>query len=178
MDPARRARPGTADGPQLRAGKRGGPAYALGGLLERGSCIRHPPSKRRHAPFASRHDLTEGSTKQLDCITQLLPIRDALAVRSGKWKVLLLSSVRQGNQRFSASQKSILGLHSKVLAEELSDLEAHQLLARTVHNEYPVSGQYRATAYARLVKKVRLELHAWEMNDRQQMLGHGLPSAS
>ena len=103
--------------------------------------------------------LTQGSTKQLDCITQLLPIRDALAVRSGKCKVLLLS-VRQGNQRFSAIQKSILGLHSKVLAEELSDLEAHQLLARTVRDEYPVSGQYRATAYARLVKKVRLKLHA------------------
>lgn len=37
--------------------------------------------------------LSKGTTKQLDYITQMLPIWDALEVISGKWKVLILSSV-------------------------------------------------------------------------------------
>ncbi len=104
--------------------------------------------------------LSEGKTKNLDCIEQILPIRDALEVISGKWKVLILTSIMHDNRRFSEIQRIIPEINPKVLSNELKDLEEHQLIQRIVHDEYPVLIEYVATEYSRSLKKVMLELHS------------------
>lgn len=115
--------------------------------------------------------LTEGTTKRVACIEQMMPIRDALEVISGKWKVLILTSIMQGNRRFTEIQSSIPKINPKVLAKELKDMEQHQLIRRTMHEDYPVLIEYSATEYSRTLKKVMLELHAWGVNHRKQILG-------
>lgn len=116
--------------------------------------------------------LTDGTTRQLDCITQMLPIRDALEVISGKWKVLIITAIMHGNRRFTEIQASIPKINPKVLAKELKDLEEHQLIRRIVHeDDYPVRIEYVATEYSRTLKKVMLELHDWGVNHRKQILG-------
>lgn len=115
--------------------------------------------------------LTEGKTKQMDCLDQILPIRDALDVISGKWKVLILTSIMRDNRRFSEIQRSIPKINPKVLAKELKDMEEHQLIQRIVHEEYPNLIQYTATEYSRSLKKVMMELHSWGVNHRKQLLG-------
>lgn len=115
--------------------------------------------------------LTEGKTKHLDCLDQILPIRDALEVISGKWKVLILTSIMRGNGRFKEIESSVPQINPKVLAKELKDLEQHQLISRIVHDEYPVRIEYTATEYARTLKPVMMELHAWGVNHRKKILG-------
>ena len=115
--------------------------------------------------------LTEGQTKSIDCIDQMLPIRDALDVISGKWKVLILTSIMRGNRRFTEIQTSIPKINPKVLSKELKDMEEHQLIKRIVHADYPVLIEYIATDYSRTLKKVMMELHAWGVNHRKQILG-------
>jgi DNA-binding HxlR family transcriptional regulator len=116
--------------------------------------------------------LTEGNTKRIDCMAQVLPIRDALDVIGGKWKVLVLSAIMQGNRRFGEIQTSVPDINPKVLAQELKDLEQHQLIRRTVReDEYPVRIEYTATEYARTLKKVMLELHAWGLDHRKRVFG-------
>ena len=116
--------------------------------------------------------LTEGTTQQLDCLTQVQPIRDALDVISGKWKVLIISSIMQGNRRFSEIETSIPKLNPKVLAKELKDLEEHQLIRRLVHeDDYPVRIEYVATDYARTLKTVMLALHDWGVGHRKRIMG-------
>ena len=115
--------------------------------------------------------LTEGDSKQVACLAQMLPIRDALEVVSGKWKILILTSIMHGNRRFTEIARSIPNLNPKVLAKELKDLEEHQLVARIVRDDYPVSIEYVATEYSHSLKKLMLELHAWGVNHHKQLFG-------
>ena len=115
--------------------------------------------------------LTEGKTKHVDCLQQMLPIRDALDVISGKWKVLILTSIMQGNRRFKEIETSVPKINPKVLSKELKDMEEHQLIKRIVHDGPPVLIEYVATAYSRTLKKVMMELHDWGVNHRKQILG-------
>ena len=105
--------------------------------------------------------LMEGKTKHIDCLDQMLPIRDALDVISGKWKILILTSIMRGNRRFKEIESSIPKINPKVLSKELKDMEEHQLIKRIVHDDYPVLIEYVATEYALSLKKVMMELHAW-----------------
>ena len=73
-----------------------------------------------------------------DCSSAMLPVRDALDVISGKWKLMILISISSGNHRFREIERSIAKINSKVLAKELKDLEEHQLIKRTVYDETPV----------------------------------------
>ena len=115
--------------------------------------------------------LTESKTKRMDCIEQMLPIRDALDVISGKWKVLILTAIMHDLRRFTEIQRSIPNINPKVLSKELKDLEEHQLIQRIVHANHPSSIEYIATDYARSLKKVMIELHSWGVNHRKQILG-------
>lgn len=115
--------------------------------------------------------LTESKTKQIDCIDQILPIRDALDVISGKWKVLILTSIMRDNHRFTEIQRSIPKINPKVLAKELKDMEEHQLIQRIVHEDNPGLIEYVATDYSRSLKNVMMELHNWGVNHRKQLLG-------
>ncbi len=115
--------------------------------------------------------LIEGQTKQINCIEQMLPIRDALDVIGGKWKVLILSSIMQGNRRFTEIKTSIPKINPKVLSNELKDLEEHQLIDRIVHEGPPVFIEYIATEYARSLKQVMIELHGWGVNHRKKLFG-------
>ena len=115
--------------------------------------------------------LTEGDSRQVACLAQMLPIRDALEVVSGKWKILILTSMMHGNRRFTEIARSIPKLTAKVLAKELKDLEEHQLVEHIVHDDYPTSIEYFATKYSHSLKKLMLELHAWGINHHKQLFG-------
>ncbi len=115
--------------------------------------------------------LTEGQSKQISCIEQMLPIRDALDVIGGKWKVLILTSIMQGNRRFTEIKASIPKMHPKVLSSELKDMEEHQLIERVVYNDHPAFIEYVATDYSRSLKSVMMELHEWGVNHRKKIIG-------
>ena len=113
--------------------------------------------------------LTEGKTKHVACLGEMLPIRDALEVVGGKWKVLILTSIMQGNRRFTEIERSIPKLNPKVLSKELKDLEEHKLVERVVHDDYPVRIEYIATDYSHSLKQVMLELHTWGVNHHKKL---------
>jgi DNA-binding HxlR family transcriptional regulator len=113
--------------------------------------------------------LTESESKQVRCLEQMLPIQDALDVMGGKWKVVILSSIMQGNRRFKEIERSIPKISPKILSKELKDMEEHQLIHRITHEDYPVSIEYVATEYARSLKNVMMELHAWGVNHRKKL---------
>jgi len=113
--------------------------------------------------------LSEGENRRIECLKQMLPIRDALEVVSGKWKILILTSLMHGNQRFTEIQRSIPNINPKVLSKELKDLEEHQLIKRIVHDDYPVFIEYVATEYAQSLRKVMQELHTWGVNHQKKL---------
>ena len=102
-----------------------------------------------------------------DCNASLQPVKDTLEVIGGKWKLLILISIWEGNHRFREIERSIPKLTSKVLAKELKDLEEHKLICRTVYDESPVRIEYTATTYAQTLQKVIGELYNWGVKHRE-----------
>jgi DNA-binding HxlR family transcriptional regulator len=100
-----------------------------------------------------------------------VPVRDALEVVNGKWKLQIIISIGQGNQRFREIERSIPGISSKVLAKELKDLEQHQLIKRTVYDDTPVTVLYTTLPYAETLQPVIIALHDWGVNHRKKIMG-------
>lgn len=103
------------------------------------------------------------------CLDTLEPVREALNVINGKWKLPIIISVSVGNERFNAIQESIPGISARVLAKELKDLERHQLISRTVSEGQPSKVIYRTEPYAESLTTVIYALKDWGINHRNRM---------
>ena len=107
--------------------------------------------------------------KKVDCLPRMMAVRDALDVINGKWKLMILISISDGNSRFREIERSVPKINSKVLAKELKDLEEHQLIKRTVHDDYPVVIEYTPTAYLMSLEPVMDALYDWGVNHRKKI---------
>ena len=105
------------------------------------------------------------------CLETVKPVREALDVINGKWKLPIIISISTGNQRFTDIQESIPGITPKVLAKELKELEQHQLIKRTVIEDYPVKILYSTEPYAETLGPIIYALQEWGENHREKLLG-------
>lgn len=105
------------------------------------------------------------------CLDSLIPVRDALDVLNGKWRILLIISIKAGNNRFSTIQDSIPGITPKVLAKELREMEQHKLIIRTVSNDYPVLISYHLSPYSVSLKPIITALYDWGQSHRKFLFG-------
>jgi DNA-binding HxlR family transcriptional regulator len=106
-----------------------------------------------------------------DCKKALLPVRDALEILNGKWKLPILISLMEGNKRFSEMARDIEGITDKMLSKELRDLEANQMAKRTVYDSVPVAVEYSITEYGKTLKPVIEELWKWGTQHRKRITG-------
>lgn len=106
-----------------------------------------------------------------ECLSALLPVRDTLDIIGGKWKILILISIWEGNKRFREIERSIPKLSTKVLAKELKELEMNKLITRTVIDDFPVRTEYTITEHAKTLQKVIGELQNWGLIHRKEILG-------
>lgn len=109
---------------------------------------------------------------QGDCIKSILPVKDALEVLSGKWKLPIIISLMFGNKRFSQIAKEIPGITDKMLSKELRDLEANCLVKRSVYDAIPVVVEYSLTDYGHTLKPVIEVLRNWGMTHRERIMGN------
>ncbi|MCF0042848.1 winged helix-turn-helix transcriptional regulator [Dyadobacter fanqingshengii] len=105
-----------------------------------------------------------------ECTKSILPVRDALEVLSGKWKLPIIISLIFGNKRFSQIAKEIPGITDKMLSKELRDLEANCLVKRTVYDSIPVVVEYTLTDYGHTLKPVIEVLRNWGEAHRNRIM--------
>lgn len=106
-----------------------------------------------------------------ECISTLLPVKDTLDIIGGKWKLLILISVAEGNKHFREIERSIPKLSTKVLAKELKELEANKLIDRSIVNGFPVRTEYTVTKHALTLQPVIKALRDWGLNHRKKIIG-------
>lgn len=104
------------------------------------------------------------------CTKAILPVRDALDILSGKWKLPIIISLTFGNKRFSQMSKEIPGITDKMLSKELRDLEVNQLIKRTVYDSVPVIVEYSMTPYGKTLEGLIDELQNWGSQHRKRIL--------
>lgn len=109
------------------------------------------------------------STQSAHCISALKPLRTALAVINGKWKLQILVALDTGYHRFGELKAGISGISAKVLAKELKDLEAHQLIQRTVDPGPPVAVSYQVLPYASTLDPLIFQLRDWGVQHEQRL---------
>jgi DNA-binding HxlR family transcriptional regulator len=97
-----------------------------------------------------------------------LPVRDALDVINGKWRLQIIISISSGNNRFKEIERSIPKISSKVLARELNDLESHQLIQRIVNDDDSIN--YLLHPYAKTLRTAVEELRNWGISHRKRIL--------
>jgi len=113
----------------------------------------------------------EGEASCSDHHRRILAIQDAMAVLSGKWKILVLGSLSfKGKQRFTELLRSVGGIRAKMLSKELQELEINQLVTRTVKQTKPLTVEYEITAYGRTLEKLILEITHWGEAHRQRIM--------
>lgn len=106
----------------------------------------------------------------LSCTSKLMPVRDALAVLSGHWKLPIIISLSFGPKRFKEISRDIPGITDKMLSKELKDLEANKLVTRTVYDAFPPTVEYAITPHAQSLWKVVGELHQWGVVHRKKVM--------
>ncbi|MBI1183776.1 transcriptional regulator [bacterium] len=105
------------------------------------------------------------------CKTQMvLPVRDALDVLGGKWKIAILGALFFGNKRFSELKRDLEGITDRMLAKELRSLEMNHLLSRTELNTFPATVEYALTDYGHSVQKVIEALRDWGLKHREKVV--------
>ncbi len=113
----------------------------------------------------------KGACSQSECVEMILPVRDALDILSGKWKLPIIIALSFGNKRFSQIANEIPNITDRMLSKELRDLEMNKLVKRTVYASVPVVVEYSMTEYGKSLDKVINELRVWGKLHRQLILG-------
>lgn len=96
-----------------------------------------------------------------ECRETILPVRDALDVVSGKWKIPILIAMGLGSKRFMEIQGAIPNLTSRMLSKELKELEINRLIVRKVYDSIPVVIEYTVTEHGKTLNTLIEELRRW-----------------
>lgn len=94
----------------------------------------------------------------------------ALEILTGKWKsLILLRLLINGTMRFSELQKAIPDISKKMLAQQLKELEYHDIVHREVYAQIPPKVEYSITEYGQLMKPVLQIMSDWGAGHVQHM---------
>ena len=103
-----------------------------------------------------------------ECTEMLLPVRDALDIISGRWKLPIITALMFGNKRFTQISKEVHGITDRMLSKELKELELNQLIKRTVYDAFPPVVEYSITPHGLSLGKVIVELRNWGKQHRKK----------
>ena len=106
-----------------------------------------------------------------ECLAALLPVRDALEVLSGRWKLPILIALSNRAKRFKEISKDVNGITDKMLSKELKDLEINKLVTRTVYDTFPPTVEYARTEHSHTLYDVIGALHEWGNLHRKEIIG-------
>src|SRR6266850_8551386 len=93
-------------------------------------------------------DAPESKRPEYTAVSAAQGIEQALKFIEGRWKLLILFHLFGGQVlRFSDLERAIPAISQKMLAQQLRQLEADGIVARTVHNQVPPKVEYRLTSW-------------------------------
>lgn len=92
------------------------------------------------------------------------PVTSTVNLIGKKWHpVILHRLLDQGPLGFTALQREVDGVSSKVLSDALDDLEGKGLVNREIVNEKPVRVEYSLTELGRSLEPVIFAMRDWGM---------------
>ncbi|UTW63788.1 helix-turn-helix transcriptional regulator [bacterium SCSIO 12741] len=106
-----------------------------------------------------------------ECLSKLMPVRDALDVFQGKWKIQIISALIYYEEcGFKQLKDTVIGITPKMLSKELKDLEMNLLVKREVTDTRPVTITYSITEYGKTCSEVIKALYNWGQKHRETII--------
>ncbi len=103
---------------------------------------------------------------------KLLPIMDTMDLLSGRWKIIVMTTLYLGGRmRFNEIKRSIPRITGRVLSKDLKFLEQHDIVSRTVKDTSPITVEYELTKYGMTLDSVFKELTDWGIKHRKKIIG-------
>lgn len=93
------------------------------------------------------------------------PIESTLSLISGKWKILIMKALSQGPMRYGVLERSIPDITSKVLTQQLREMEKDGLIVRVVYPEVPPRVEYGLDEMGFSIFRVFVELRRWGLEE-------------
>jgi len=97
-------------------------------------------------------------------------VRDTLDVVGGKWKLVILSVLRERKYRFKELSRT-LGISPSILSKELQEMEMDRLVKRTVYNTTPQTVEYEVTDYSATLSEVLQAMRKWGDMHHETIVG-------
>ena len=100
----------------------------------------------------------------------MLPMRDALEIFSGKWKIPIIAALSfYETCGFKELERIVEGITPRMLSKELKLLEENLLITRTVKDTRPVTVTYSITEYGKTCSSVMSALYRWGVEHRKKI---------
>lgn len=93
----------------------------------------------------------------------------AMEVVGSKWKFCLLDEIAKGTTRPRDLVNAINGITKRVLQKQLSELELHGLLGKTIYAEVPLRVEYFLTASGRSILPLVSAVDKWGLSFAPQL---------
>ncbi len=103
------------------------------------------------------------------CRKARLAVRDTLDVVGGKWKLVLLTVLRNGKKRFRELSREA-DISPRILSKELQEMEMNGLVSRTVCNTKPITVEYALTPYSETLDDVLNSMEKWGQKHREKIM--------
>lgn len=105
-----------------------------------------------------------------DAKKELNALQDTLYVIGGKWRLLIINSICNGNLRFREIERSIPGITTRMLSRELKELELNRLVKRSVYPGPPVLVEYESTTYCKSLAPVIAAMIEWGTQHKRKIM--------
>ena len=96
-----------------------------------------------------------------DTLRDGCPVKAAIDVIRGRWKPSILRELHEGKKRFTELREALPEVTAQTLSTQLRQLEADEIVTRTVFPEIPARVEYRLSDYGQTLSCVMEELDAW-----------------
>lgn len=85
----------------------------------------------------------------------------ALALISGKWKLLILYHLAHGTKRYAELRRCVGGVTDKMLGQQLKEMRADGLVLRVDHQEIPPHVEYSLAPFGMSLAATLAPLCEW-----------------
>ena len=99
--------------------------------------------------------------QKFDKLRDECPVKAAIDVIRGRWKPSILRELHQGARRFTELRATMPEVTAQILTIQLRQLEADEIVIRTVYPEVPARVEYQLSPYGTTLSRVMEELEAW-----------------
>jgi DNA-binding HxlR family transcriptional regulator len=94
-------------------------------------------------------------------LAAICPMHNVMRVLGGRWKIALLYFIHQQHNRFSLLQKKMPFITTKMLSQQLKELEKDSLVVRKIYAEMPPRVEYSLTKKGKSLLPVLENLYKW-----------------